>query len=486
MSSTSDVDLSRLRIERQDEAAASPARGRGPRRRRRFPIGLLVVLALLGAGAWLLWPRVEPWVVRFRAPEVETGFAALVSADQVNTLTTAAGYVVARTRAALAAQAAGRLVELNVDVGSEVVKDQVIARIDAESWEAAKRQMEAQVEQQAAEAAAARVRVDIAGKALPRFDRAIAESRAWLRETETELAEARRVLDLEEQLAASGAGMVDTLKKARNDVLRLEAAKDRRAAAIETLQAERASAEAEIRGAEARVAVATAAEKEARAKVEQAAKSLRDTEIRAPFDGVILRKEAELGEMVVPALAGGGTSRGSVVTIADFSTLEMEVDVFERDIAQVTPGAPARIILNAHAATPFRGAVRQIVPTAERSKGTVLVKVAFEWPDGRPDRRVLPEMGGKVEFQRARPEADAPPEVRVPARALTTRGGARGVFVLDGTRIRWRAVETGAERGDSLAVARGLGGNEQVVLDPQESLDDGATVRPLKPGSQDG
>jgi RND family efflux transporter MFP subunit len=225
---------------------------------------------------------------------------------------------------------------------------------------------------------------------------------------------------------------------------------------------------------------AEAAEKEAAARLKESEAALagaetdvEHTEIRAPFSGIVLRKEAELGEIVVPALAGGATSRGSVITMAEFASLELEVDVFERDIRLVSEGGPTEILINAFPDLRLKGTVRQVVPTADRTKGTVKVKVAFE----DRDPRVLPEMAGKVVFLRERTGEAAPPQVLAPSAAVITRGDVRGVFVLEGARVTFRAIGGDEGRDGRVVVLSGLDGGERVVLDPPPSLGDGDLVR---------
>src|SRR5262249_14773020 len=153
-------------------------------------------------------------------------------------------------------------------------------------------------------------------------------------------------------------------------------------------------ADAELEGAQTRLDVLGAQASAARAQAKLAEANLENTRVRAPFSGTVLRKDAEVGEIVAPSSAGGGLTRTAIVTIADLSTLEVEVDVNEAYIAQVRNGQPARITLDAYPDTSFAGRVRQVVPTADRQKATVLVKVSIL----DRDPRILPEMGAKVVF----------------------------------------------------------------------------------------
>ncbi len=214
-----------------------------------------------------------------------------------------------------------------------------------------------------------------------------------------------------------------------------------------------------------------------RAQEQVASVNLENTRVRAPFDGTVLRKDAEVGEIVAPSSAGGGLTRTAIVTMADLRTLEVEVDVNEAYIAQIHGAQPARITLDAYPDTSFSGAVRQVVPTADRQKATVLVKVSIL----DRDPRILPEMGAKVVFLPPREGtqvAAAPRRVMVPREAIATHGGRTVVWVVEGGIARPVVVETGAEREGQMEVRNGLTGGENVVLDPPADLTDGARVRP--------
>jgi HlyD family secretion protein len=259
---------------------------------------------------------------------------------------------------------------------------------------------------------------------------------------------------------------------------RMDAAQAERTAAMVTMaEVEESRALKDASTAEGRIESAKSALASAEASLRELKSRRDDAFIRAEFAGRVLRKEAEVGEVIAPATMGGGSTRGALLTLADFNTLEMEVDVSERDVSRVEAGAPCRIVLDAYPSDPFPGKVRQIVPTADRQKATVQVKVAFD----RPDPRVLPDMGGKAVFLAAGTKVSAEAErVFVPASALSEHEGRRGVWVLDksGTeqRVRFVAVETGAADGDLVVAKSGLAGGERVVLGPPAGLKDGERV----------
>jgi RND family efflux transporter MFP subunit len=232
----------------------------------------------------------------------------------------------------------------------------------------------------------------------------------------------------------------------------------------------------DVENAQTAVEVLQAQLKAVHAQEQLANVNLENTRVRAPFDGTVLRKDAEVGEIVAPSSAGGGLTRTAIATLADLSTLEVEVDVNEAYIAQIRNGQRSRITLDAYPDTSFNGSVRQVVPTADRQKATVLVKVSIL----DRDPRILPEMGAKVVFLAEREGAQvaaAPRRVTVPREAITSRGGQSVVWVVTDGRVRATPVETGPERGDQIEVRSGLSGGESVVLQPPPDLKDGVRVR---------
>jgi RND family efflux transporter MFP subunit len=273
--------------------------------------------------------------------------------------------------------------------------------------------------------------------------------------------------DFEAALAAARAteGQYETeLMQARRELERARRLRDEAVISIVDLE----DAETGARVAEARLATA-------RAQVALAVANLENTRIRAPFDGTVLRKDAEVGEMVAPSSAGGGLTRTAIATIADLATLEVEVDVNEAYIAQIDNGQPARITLDAYPDTSFSGRVRQVVPTADRQKATVQVKVSIL----DRDPRILPEMGAKVVFVREGGvvPASAPRRVRIPSAAVA--GGAENpaVWVVRDERVSKVSVELGPAEGERVEVRRGLQGGERVVLEPPAGLTEGMKVR---------
>ena len=232
---------------------------------------------------------------------------------------------------------------------------------------------------------------------------------------------------------------------------------------------------AELENVATRVEVLKAGINTARAQKRVADATLENTLVRAPFDGTILRKDAEVGEIVSPASAGGGLTRTAIVTMADLGTLEVEVDVNEAYIARIENGDAARITLDAYSDTSFAGRVRQVVPTADRQKATVLVKVAIL----DRDPRILPEMGAKVVFATdpGTPATTMPVRITVPLAAVVRGTGGARVWVIEKDRAIPHAVELGRDNGDSIEIRSGLSGGESVVLQPPADLTEGARVR---------
>jgi RND family efflux transporter MFP subunit len=351
---------------------------------------------------------------------VQVALAELVGGGaSVSTGVTANGYVVARTKASVSSKITGRLEYLGVDEGDVVEAGEVIARLEAEDYAAVLAQRQAD----------------------------LATARAGLAESEAE----------RDQLVRDVARAKDLLARGL--------ASDQE---TEQVEARLTTAEARVERYRATVAAAEAAVGVARA-------NLGNTRIRAPFSGTILRKDAEVGEVVAPVATGSGLTRGAVVTMADFETLEVEVDVNESYIARVRHGQPAVITLDAYPDVDYPARVRQIVPTADRQRATVLVKVSFV----ERELRILPEMAATVEFleeEGGAPEASAPRRVFVPAAAVQDEAGLQVVWIVRGDRVERREVEAGPVTGERREIRSGLSGGEQVVVAGSEGLDDGARV----------
>ncbi|MGB6033109.1 MAG: efflux RND transporter periplasmic adaptor subunit [Bacteroidota bacterium] len=237
--------------------------------------------------------------------------------------------------------------------------------------------------------------------------------------------------------------------------------------------------QAELDAAQARYERVRALIASAEAAVQEAEVALENTRIRAPFDGTVLMKHADIGEIVAP-FAASVNSRSSVVTIADMSSLQVEADVSESNIMRVSVKQTCEIVLDAYPDTRYRGSVHKIVPTADRAKATVMTKVKFL----EIDERVLPEMSAKVTFLSGEGNEDlagAPPVLTVPASAVLTRDGTQMAFVVREGILTATPVKTGDRLGDRIEIRKGLTEGDQVVARPDPSLETGSRVGPPSP-----
>ena len=210
----------------------------------------------------------------------------------------------------------------------------------------------------------------------------------------------------------------------------------------------------------------------ARARLKQSEAAYEYTLIRAPFDGIVTKRLAQAGETVGPISSGGTSTSGSLCTLVDRASLEMVADVNETHISKVIVGQKAEVSADARPERRYRAEVRQIVPTADRQKGIVQVKVRLL----DTDEALLPEMAARAAFLRPDAEAGSPRKVIAPRGSVRERAGAKGVFVLEGGRARFQEVGTGAEGEDGIEIVKGLRGGEQVVTGGP-ALEDGAAVR---------
>jgi RND family efflux transporter MFP subunit len=231
----------------------------------------------------------------------------------------------------------------------------------------------------------------------------------------------------------------------------------------------------ELDGAEARFKRIEASIKSAEANVRASEVALENTRIRAPFDGTVLTKNANVGEVVAP-FAAGASSRAAVVTIADMSSLEVEADVSESNITRVTPGGPCEITLDAYPEARYQGFVHKIVPTADRAKATVLTKVRFK----ERDERVLPEMSAKVTFlSKALDAAEAKqtPKLTVPSTSVVARDGKDVVLLVRDETILEATVRIGGRIGERSIIEEGIAQGDKIILRPDPTLTSGTKVK---------
>ena len=391
-----------------------------PRMRLRWPwlaaVGLVVALLLGG----VLW-----WWLGQRAIEVQTVVAQAPSADSgTGTVLQATGYITARRQATVSAQITGTLTEVLIEEGDHVSKGQVLARLDDSGYRA-----ELNAAKAAEQAAHAQV----------------AQGQAQLTQATHDAAR----LD-----ALVGRGLVAQ-----------QTAEQARTAVVTTAAQLRAQRKQEL---------------VARAQAAAAQVNFDYTVVRAPFTGVIITKNAQVGEIISPFSAGGGFTRTGVGTIVDMDSLEVDVDVNEAYIGRVKSNMPAEAVLDAYPDWKIPAHVIAIVPTADRGKATVKVRVALE----RKDPRIVPDMGVRVSFLETRPvtTARAPQGVLVPATAIVQRDGHSVVFVLDGQQVRQRTVQPATQSyGDLRLLPAGVKSGDRVVVAPPATLTDGADVHIKSP-----
>jgi len=465
-------ELEALKIDRSRSA---------PRRRRRSSgLGWLVSAAAVAGVAWLFRTPLLRAVDELRLPEVETVQVRRTSALAASAVsgTAANGYIVASVRAALSADTPGRIVEMNVTEGSVVKKGDVVARLYSDEYEAELRRAEADLGAAHAAVVSARAQRDVARAEVERLRSEAQAAAATLDEAAASLELAEITLRRAERLVADNVQSEQSLDEARaghNQAVAARAAAESRRQAADAAVA---SAETSLKAAEAAVAEAESRVPIAEALRDRAQATLEKTEVRAPFDGIVVLKDAEVGEVVSPN-AVGAQSRGSVVTMVDFDSLEVQVEVPETSLAAVEVGAEAKIFLDAYPTEPYAGHVERIWPTANRQKATVEVRVRFE----HPDHRLRPEMGVRVVFsgpESAPADTSTEPDLEgilVPADSVVRIGGRSGVFVLERDVAVFREVETGPQRGSRVLIERGLEEGERLVLDPPTSLADGDRVR---------
>lgn len=451
------------------------------RNRRRVSPWVWVVLVVVFAGA-VLSPRLMRALQVAEvsvAPAVRISAAAGEPADGSPELT-AAGYVVADRQSVLAAKFTGRLAKLNVAEADFVKKGTIVAELDHSELDATIAQAEAEVGEAAAEVKrltelAVQAEAELAAAESP-VQTLVAENKQY----EIQLADAKRRLERDEKLAASAAVGASEVDDRRTEVRTMEAKIAWTQQRKHEAQQHVAVVEAQAAAARAAVASAEARQKTAAARVRVLESQRDESFIRSPFDGMVTEKAAEVGEIVAPISIGGSMARGSIVTIADWASLQAEVDVAEAQLGRVKAGQRAAITVDAIPGKVFPGKVRRILPRADRSKATVKVRVDFL---ARDEQRVLPEMGVRVRFlpDTAPPGVETgavPDKIVVPKAAVETGQGSSFVWVVNEDVARKQAVQVGANTGERIEITRGLKAGDKVVVRGAERLSgDTAQVR---------
>jgi RND family efflux transporter MFP subunit len=384
-----------------------------PRSRRPWWIALGVLGAVaLGVGAWLALAGAAAVPVRTAPAQPLTASAGSAS------VLDATGYVTARRSATVSAQITGTLTEVLIEEGERVTAGQVLARLDDTAQKAALAQAQAQWH----------------------------AAQALLVQYQAQLEQATRDWKRADEMVARKLVSQQAVEQARTQVEALTAQVAAQRRQIEL-------AEAAVRAAQVQLDYCT---------------------VRAPFSGVVIAKAAQVGEIVSPFSAGGGFTRTGVGTIVDMDSLEVEVDVNEAYINRVVPGHPVESVLNAYPDWKIPSHVIAIIPTADRSKATVKVRIGLDVKDPR----IVPDMGVRVSFlEDAKPAApSAPRGVLVPAAAVRRDGDHDVVFVLKDHRAERRAVTLGGTVGELREVRAGVSAGERVIVEAPDTLKDGARV----------
>jgi len=378
-----------------------------------------LALVIVGAIAWFAFSGSS-------APAVHTAVAkSMASSGASASVLDATGYVTARRSATVSAQITGTLIEVLIEEGDHVKEGQVLARLEDTAQRAAVAQTQAQLH----------------------------AAQALLVQYQAQLAQNRR--DWQRMDDMVGRKLVSTQQVEQAHTL------------VETLSAQVETQKRQINLAEA--------------SVDAAQVQLGYCTVRAPFTGVVIAKAAQVGEIVSPLSAGGGFTRTGVGTIVDMDSLEVEVDVNEAYIGRVVAGNPVESVLNAYPDWKIPSHVIAIIPTADRSKATVKVRIGLDLKDDR----IVPDMGVRVSFlEEKKPAAQAqqqPPGVLVPATAVRKDADKDIVFVLKEQKAQRRAVTLGGSIGDQRQVLGGVAAGEAVIVDAPEGLKDGAAVALAKP-----
>ena len=386
----------------------------GARKRGSWLAVLIVVFLVLligGAVAYYFFMQDKP-------PVVTEAVARMSNPSQGIVILTASGYVTPRQRATIASKISGRIVDILFEEGMFVEKDQLLATLD---------DADARNTCQTAEAD-----LQVAQAAIPEY--------------QINLADAERKLERVKSLFKE-----ELISRQDLD-----------------------TAQAAVDGLRARIAVAKKQIKASQARLNSAYQYLSDHKVKAPFAGIVVSKDAQTGEIVSPGSAGGGFTRTGIATIVDMASLEIEVDVNESYIARVTVGQKVEAVLDAYPDWKIPAKVRTVIPTADRQKATVKVRIIFD----ELDPRILPDMGVKVSFLNLElannPEV---PQVLIPEEAILNENGKQYVFTIKGDMVEKKAVGTGRRIGNDIEITAGVIEGEKVALGDLASLANGRRVR---------
>jgi len=405
--------LGQLRIDRTQRETRFD-----PRRRRWIAAAGLVLVGLIGAGAWFGLSGRAALPVRTAVAQPMAGGAANAS------VLDATGYVTARRQATVSAQITGTLTEVLIEEGDHVKAGQVLGRLEDTAQRAALAQAQAQLH----------------------------SARALLGQYQAQLAQSERDVKRAEDLVARKLVSQQAVEQARTQV---------------------ETGAAQVQGQRRQIELAAASVRSAQVQLDYCT-------VRAPFTGVVIAKAAQVGEIVSPLSAGGGFTRTGIGTIVDMDSLEIEVDVNESYINRVQPGQPVESVLNAYPDWKIPSHVIAIIPTADRSKATVKVRIGLDLKDDR----IVPDMGVRVSFlEEHKPAAqtqERPRGVLVPAAAIRKEGDQDVVFVLKERTAQRRKVTLGGAIGDSRQVLAGVSPGEAVIVEAPAGLKDGSPSASLR------
>ncbi|MGA2748173.1 MAG: efflux RND transporter periplasmic adaptor subunit [Verrucomicrobiota bacterium] len=383
------------------------------------PVGVYVAVCaglLLAAAAWFFWHHGG------HAVEVHTALVRAVASTGPRTVLNASGYVTARRQATVSSKATGKMIEIRFEEGDKVNEGQVLARLDDSN---------------------VKNNLDVTQAELDSARLSLEETRAQLKQADNEFTRTAA-------LAKKEISSASDLDRAESDAM--------------TLRARLARQQEDVVTAERQVSLWK--------------QQMDDMVIRAPFSGVVTTKDAQPGEMVSPVSAGGGFTRTGICTVVDMNSREIEIDVNESYINRVQPAQPVEATLDAYPNWKIPCHVIAIIPTADRQKATVKVRVGFD----NLDPRILPDMSVKVAFQES---ADAPaspaPRALVPKGALRESGRDTIAWVVNNNHAERRALTVLDSQGDDAVAGNGISAGEKVILDPPAELTDGAAVKEKNP-----
>lgn len=434
---------------------------RGPRPRKGagwfgaiLKVGL--VLGLVAAAGYWGW---QQYGETFSRPVVKTGTVEARLPGDADSILSAHGYLKSERQAAIGAKVAGRVLKVHVREGQPVAADAILAELEHADLDETLKAMKASLEAQEAALEAMRVSLD--------------KAKSELGEMEETAAQDEREFVRADQLRRTRGNSPAEFDAARSKYAVSRSRRDAMASAVAIAQARLKESEAKRRESEARHA--------------EAQKQRDYMFVRAPFPGVVISKEAEDGESILPGGLGAASGRGAVVTLADLLHLEVETDVKEDYLGRVKKNQRVSIAVAAVPNTRFGGRVRTVIPMGDRAKGTVKVKVQFDVEEvkrvNNPETEtftLFPEMAATVYFQSDGKEVKSgqvTPQLFVPAAAVQSDAGGKFVWQVVDDRLKRRAVETGDTQDGRTLIRSGAAAGERIVLDPREGLSEGMLVK---------